>query len=352
MRINEIVAAGDTTIDTVLATPDGGARRLVIDIESTPDGIVSLRAPRELRQLLGADIRPEKTILEAVHVFRHAAGLPAGTASSTPRATLTARLHRIAAVADDTYELDFADDPRRFQVTVAPDGELMSGVAELGLVGDLAALKRAVAALHHARGGRDGTAPAMSPQARTVSEAGAYLELILPDRDIDWRREVRVISTETERRVRFEGPYKGRSRYVIDVAVTGADQQPALSKYVSYGSGRSALLDAGQWLLLERFHGLGAHELVRMLGAHAPDDSQYNDVLRSLRLAAGAAQELAKFVPEGSDAVSDDGFWTPESRAMRASAPAEFQRDRIESSVTADRNRLDEWVATFGPGAG
>jgi hypothetical protein len=81
------------------------------------------------------------------------------------------------------------------------------------------------------------------------------------------------------------------------------------------GSEPSGIIDPGQWLYLsDQAAGFTAS------GAPGPADRE------RLRLAAGQAEEAAKFIPPGHDRVPDAAFTSQLGRAMRLAFPDRFQR--------------------------
>ena len=314
--------------------------------------MVGVRAPAGLRGMVGYDVRAEERVLAAVLAFQAAVSNPPVALTADGETAALPTLRRIAVASEDTYELAFAGDPRRCRITLAADGSVLAAIPDLSQVGDPATLVRVASTVHRARtkGDIEPSEPPALPIARTVAEAGAYLELALATTGgVDWRREVRVIHTGTETRVRFDGDYHRRPQQLEVIVPSPSDHPSALETHLRYGNGRSVLLDAGQWLTLALRYDFAARRRFQSLGDAQPDDWQYDEILRYLRLGAAAMHELAKFVQDGADTVGDDGFWTADGRDARASRPEEFRRHRIDLAREEHRQRVADFVAHYGP---
>jgi hypothetical protein len=325
-------------------------RTLVFGVHTTPDGIVGLGRPPALAAQIGRAEHELLPLYEALLAFWRAGGTRAGSKPLQPVRVWTPlegpRLHRIDLVGPTSYELTFLADTSPLQVTVDPDGRVTAADPEIFLIGNPGPIVTLVTTLHRARVYSRDDFGAVLPQARSISEAAAFIELALPLRQyIGWRREVRVVYVRDRRRLRFAGVYEGRHR-TIDVDVPD-DEQGALEHYLSHGNGRSWLVDAGQWLYLETSFATAAQDHIALIGDDWPNDEECIAVYQELRLALAACGELAKFLPDGADVVPEHVLWTRESRDALQASPESFRRQRIEAALVSHRNDLDDFSEKY-----
>ncbi|MEO3927569.1 hypothetical protein ABGB07_27415 [Micromonosporaceae bacterium B7E4] len=199
------------------------------------------------------------------------------------------------------------------------------------------------------------------PEARTLAEAYAFVELSLPPGEewVDFARFTSLHRSGDTYLLRFDGPYQGR-QHTIDVVVpvpeAGAWDEPRLS----YGEGRSTLIDAGQWCLLELSSaGLARAGLAQLDGA-PPDDETYRAIHGAWDAARAAADEVAKFLPppDGSppssvagppegDVVSATACWTTLGQRLRADRPELFRRARLDAARADYQRRLADFVTRY-----
>jgi hypothetical protein len=85
----------------------------------------------------------------------------------------------------------------------------------------------------------------------------------------------------------------------------------------------SELLDAGEWLWISEQFGAAPAEFAGL----SPDEAA--GARADLAAAAGAVDEVLKFLPAGADEVPDSAFWTERGRGVRAAGPDRFQRLRL-----------------------
>ncbi|MBO4208614.1 hypothetical protein [Micromonospora echinofusca] len=181
-------------------------------------------------------------------------------------------------------------------------------------------------------------------EARTLAEAYLYLELTLPvgDDAVDYDRHTTLDRRDDEHYLlRFDGPY-GDRHWNIEVTVPLASHRAADGPTLCYGSGRSRLLDAGQWYAIEDgYAGMARTGLTRL--AHSgPDEATYLAVVAAWDAARAAADEIAKFLPPDAEEVPAEAFWTEHGRSVRAARPEAFRRDRLDTARNGYRRRLDE----------
>lgn len=200
-------------------------------------------------------------------------------------------------------------------------------------------------------------------EARTVGEAYAYLELTLPPGE-SWVDYEKYTTLEPGRDggyvLRFDGWYEGR-RHRLDVPVVARD-------------GRSTLIDAGQWHLLEAAYAGMAATGEDQLAGSTPDDETYRAIVGAWDGAATAVAEIEWFLPDGAaggaaDGVSgaaggaagemagavgeaaepsDEAFWTEMGRQVWAHRPEAFGRARLASARAEYARRRAEFEARYG----
>ncbi|MGA8115824.1 MAG: hypothetical protein WCA46_19355 [Actinocatenispora sp.] len=185
--------------------------------------------------------------------------------------------------------------------------------------------------------------------ARTVREAYIYLEATLPGQEIvDFERDSRLDRTDHGGYVlRFDGVVDG-GRVRVDVEIPRDDETDDEIGVRSYGPGRSTLLDAGQWFYVEVARVNVAVADLAALGGAAATDPVFNGIVRAWEAAAGAVDEIAKFLPEGAGSVPADAFWTDAGRRALELQPDVFQRERIVRSQRRYRQEITEFTARQG----
>ncbi|MGA8113565.1 MAG: hypothetical protein WCA46_07890 [Actinocatenispora sp.] len=185
--------------------------------------------------------------------------------------------------------------------------------------------------------------------ARTIREAYIYLEAALPGREIlDFERDSRLHRADGGGYVlRFDGVVDG-GRIRVDVEIPRDDETDDDIGVRSYGPGRSTLLDAGQWFYVEVARVNVAVAELTALGDRAATDPRYNTIVRAWEAAAGAVDEIAKFLPEGAGSVPVDAFWTDAGRRALELQPDLFQRERIILSQRRYRQKITEFTARQG----
>jgi hypothetical protein len=154
--------------------------------------------------------------------------------------------------------------------------------------------------------------------ARTNDEAMLYLELQpCPDcGSVEARWEHGLTEVDGELAISYAGICPGcdaEREYLF-----GLPERETLSPFPNFGGPEpSDLLDAGQWL-----------QVADQVASAVPVDDDAGAAL-ALRVARAAVEEVVKFIPAGSDTVSDDAFWTEEGRQVRDSEPGRFRLERL-----------------------
>jgi hypothetical protein len=88
--------------------------------------------------------------------------------------------------------------------------------------------------------------------------------------------------------------------------------------------GRSELLDPGEWLwIADRYASAAPADLSNLTGAAR------ERACRSTAIAAAAMDEVLAFVPLGAKAVPARSIWSERGRAVHASRPGRFRRERL-----------------------
>ncbi|MEV0845197.1 hypothetical protein AB0J21_04775 [Streptomyces sp. NPDC049954] len=191
--------------------------------------------------------------------------------------------------------------------------------------------------------------------ARNEAEAYLYLEL---------RATEGEGRTEHSRSTEFEpypqgGPGATRMRcalpgeeyvFVLPAPPYAQDHRPDA---VDYGPGRSTLLDPLDWFTVEAGYAQGGAGAVRALAesGETPGERESAAVSRMLRIAAGAADQLARYLPEGGspgDAVPAGAFLTQEGRDLRSADSWPFERGRIDQARADYRALLAEFLDGTG----
>ncbi|GAA3768651.1 hypothetical protein GCM10022225_64030 [Plantactinospora mayteni] len=192
-------------------------------------------------------------------------------------------------------------------------------------------------------------------EARTLAEAYAFVELSLPPGDewIDFDRFTSLHRFGDTYLLRFDGPYEDQ-HHTVEVSVPVPSAEAREESRLRYGDGRSTLIDAGQWCLLELANAGMAHTGLAQLDGAPPDDGTYRAIFGAWDAARAAADEVAKFLsppvdggPAEDDEVPATAFWTDLGRLLRAEQPELFRRSRLDTVRAEYRRQLDDVVARF-----
>jgi hypothetical protein len=333
----------------ILIGPDRTQRAEIL-VEA-PGGIVLTQPRQDLSAEFGWDWKQKKNFHDVLHAFWRAGGMTvepleppqaiAGTQVAGPR------LRRIEVVSSHRCQLTFATDVGPFRADVDGDGRVVAVEPELWRIGAPWPVVSLVSGFHRLRALTTDLVPPVLLQARSIAEAAAFLELMLPAiTDVEWRPHTHVVQVAGgHRRLRFRGPYQGIPRTIeIDVP----DDEPGIQDpYITHGFGASMLVDAGQWLYLGRNFAAKADYHRSLLGDDWPTDAEAFAIYQELRLSLAAHKELAKFLPDGADIVPVDVLWTEDSRRVWHTVPYAFRRDYIEESVTTGRQAQDDFSAKY-----
>ncbi|MFG1889042.1 hypothetical protein ACGFIR_14360 [Micromonospora sp. NPDC049051] len=186
-------------------------------------------------------------------------------------------------------------------------------------------------------------------EARTVAEAYAFLELNLPDGEgwVDYLRHTALDDLDEEHLLlRFDGPYEAEW-YVAQVPVSKAGMRAAQEAGELYGVGRSTLLDAGQWYVIESANAGMAEVGLDQLGDEVPDEETYWAVLNAWDSAAAAATEIGKFLPPDVEMLPDSAFWTERGQWVHEQRRDVFRRSRVVRDAAFYLGRRDDFRRRF-----
>jgi len=337
-------------VEIELRAEAAAARQLRFAIDPYPGGPEFAHCLDDLTAVVGPDPRAAKPLYEAVHTFWQAtAARPAfgGSPSLVGRPIV----RRIAAVGPLTYQLTRTDDEAPSWIDVSADAAV--ALVHPPLPADLPgeAIGASIRALHRARTrGWDAMTQPDPVTARSVGEAGAFLEMALPARqgDIDWRREVVVLGGKErgEFWVYFKGWYGEEFLRLTIHVPAGLTQDFGDGRYLSHGTGRSRILDAGQWMMVCLLHLVQAGVYERASPSTPPDKETCRAIHQELRLAVAAVEEAVKFIAEQADTVAHDAIWSARARFVHAQDPDVFRRTTIEEWIARVRQRFEEFTTS------
>lgn len=350
LPLRSISWLGGEALEVEIAEASGRIRPAECYVEA-PGGILLTQSRQDLTAEFGWDWKEKKAFHDVLHAFWRAGGTTvvpleppqavAGTAVAGPR------LRRIEAVSAHRYQLTFETDVGLFLADVDADGRVVAVAPELWRVGAPWPVVSLITGLHRLRTFTVDLVPPVLPQARSIAEAAAFLELMLPAiTDVEWRPYTHVVQTGGGRRcLQFRGPYEGIPR-LIDIDVP-EDELTGQGGYIIHGLGQSMLVDAGQWLYLSRNFAAKADYHQSLLGEDRPTDAEAFAVYQELRLSLAAYEELAKFLPPGADIVPEERLWTEEGRRAWRAVPYAFKRDFIEESLVTGRQKQDDFSTRY-----
>ncbi|GAA5194193.1 hypothetical protein GCM10023322_57950 [Rugosimonospora acidiphila] len=190
-------------------------------------------------------------------------------------------------------------------------------------------------------------------EARTIAEAYIYIEVTLIGRErADYRRYSTVAKEDDSWVVRFDGPYEGKHhRIELAVPVDSEARAEQLGR-LTYGQGRSTLIDAGQWGLVELGNAAQAEAGMTHLAGRTPDREWYLAIRRAWSTADAAAAELAKFIPPDADQPPPTAFWTPDGLQLWQTSTELFGRARIAEARARYQREWEEFGARYRPAEG
>jgi hypothetical protein len=156
--------------------------------------------------------------------------------------------------------------------------------------------------------------------ARTVVEALLYLDMTMPDPEVDQARYVSADRVQETYVLRFDGPYRDQQRSIhFHIPVRPTDDY-------SFGDGRSTIIDSGQWIKLAA----DWNELAATMVARGENAAAVQLMVRT----HDAVDQALAFVPDDGDEIADDGVWTDETRRTRTDHPDMFHRTWLETQLT------------------
>jgi hypothetical protein len=349
--LHSISWLGDTALEAEILIQPGRIQRAQFYVEA-PGGIVLTQSRQDLTAQFGWGWKEKKNFYDVLHAFWRAGGMTIEPLEPPQAVTGTQvdgpRLRRIEVVSSHRYQLTFAKDVGPFRADVDVDGRVTTVEPELWRIGAPWPVVSLITGLHRIRVITTDLVPPVLPQARSIAEAAAFLELMLPAiTDVEWRPHTHVVQVGGgRRRLRFRGPYEGVPRS-IDIDVP-EDELTGQDRYITHGLGQSMLIDAAQWLYLGRNFAAKASYHQSLLGEDWPTDAEAIAIYQELRLSLAAFTELAKFLPDGADVVPTDMLWTEDSRRIWHTVPYAFRRDFIEESLVTGRQNQDGFTAKYG----
>ncbi len=177
----------------------------------------------------------------------------------------------------------------------------------------------------------------MLPVARTRDEAHLYMDLhpceACGSVDVAWDSALAAEDGAPARRYFGRCGGCGAEREFV-FALPERPELPGPRDVVFFGSERSQLLDAGEWLLVS--------DLCAQAGSvPAGSERERAEARESMAIAAAAVAEVLKFVPPGGDDVPDGAFWSDRGRTVREQEPGRFRRRRLTIVGNTYRDALD-----------
>ncbi|MEV4475598.1 hypothetical protein [Nonomuraea sp. NPDC049504] len=171
--------------------------------------------------------------------------------------------------------------------------------------------------------------------ARSLVEAHVYLDLTVSGGSAG----AEVIEVPDGWLVRAGG---------VEVPVSYAGEHAAREARTTFGTGRSELLDAGQWVLIGGTYASRALEGGLFHAACPADPQRVRAVETDWTYAADAVAEALKFLPEGAAALPSEAFWTEMGRSAREAEPGRFTRAKLESDLAFYRQSLADFRRLAG----
>ncbi|WP_336204543.1 hypothetical protein [Nonomuraea sp. LPB2021202275-12-8] len=128
-----------------------------------------------------------------------------------------------------------------------------------------------------------------------------------------------------------------------EVLVPAEAEAAAREQELTFGSGRSELIDPGQWVLVAATYASRALEGGLFFAADPSDAEGFGRVAAGWRFAADAVAQALEFFPEGGAELPLEAFWTEMGRALRESQPDRLSRRKLESDLAFYRQSLDDF---------
>ncbi|MFG1694882.1 hypothetical protein [Nonomuraea sp. NPDC049309] len=171
--------------------------------------------------------------------------------------------------------------------------------------------------------------------ARSLAEARIYLDLTVAGGSAG----ASVIEVPDGWLVRAGG---------VEVPVSYEGEHAARRSGVTFGTGVSELLDAGQWVLVGGTYASRALEGQIHYVAGPPDPERFRAVEADWTFAADAMAEALKFLPEGAAELPPEAFWSDMGRSAREADPGRFTRAKLESDHAFFRQSLEDFRRIAG----
>ncbi|MFC4584705.1 hypothetical protein [Sphaerisporangium corydalis] len=198
----------------------------------------------------------------------------------------------------------------------------------------------------------------MSPLvARTLVEAYLYIDLAAlaaDDRDEESEeagpvRDHQAATTITEGReawtLRFDGRDLEPALEVV-VLVPYQTEYQARQEGLRFGDGPSELIDAGQWRVVSAGYARRTMRNDLEFAEDPGDPRHFQSVVTGWESARDAAIEVAKFLPDGADAVPASAFWSEMGSAAHRDEPELFTREALETDIAFFQETLDDFIVT------
>lgn len=141
----------------------------------------------------------------------------------------------------------------------------------------------------------------------------------------------------------------GDATGLIEVAVPYASEEAARRFGARFGLGVSQLIDVGQWVLVGTSYARRALDLEFTCDVASADERRRVEL--NWEFAADALDEAVKFLPEGSDEVPPEGFWSEAGTQAREDSPELFTRARLLDDLAYYRGTLADFRSLHGPSA-
>lgn len=181
------------------------------------------------------------------------------------------------------------------------------------------------------------------PHARTLAEAHLYLGLTSAEAGDEAGRAEPTLT---------EGPQAWTLRRAdppAEVLVPYASEAEARRDGLRFGTGLSALIDAGEWLQIAAVYARRARRESLFFAQDPGDDERYQSIVDGWELARDATVEAAKFLTDDSDELPAEAFWTEMGTSARRESPDRFTRDRLESDIEFCEQSLADFRRLHAP---
>jgi hypothetical protein len=177
-------------------------------------------------------------------------------------------------------------------------------------------------------------------RARTLAEARLYVALTAAADDAPIRTDIG--QGDDAWTVVADG------RDDIEIEVPYATEAAAHETGEHYGAGRSAIIDAGQWMQVSLTYGRSALADDLAMAAEPGGSDRYEHLVESWELAREAALEALKFLPDDAEEIPGEAFWTDSGRAAHRESPERFTRGHIVDDLSFYQDSLTDARRTHG----